>query len=123
MPVQTCALGIVCVVCDPCGVDGGTFVQWLCGFAHQQIAAAATCTSCIVNLLHCVFCVCVQRSAPHHAAPLSVPPRLSPCSRRTVRELKEELRLLHEAGSHVGEVIKLMGKNKILVKVCATPHL
>ena len=34
-----------------------------------------------------------------------------------VRELKEELRLLHEPGSYVGEVIKLMSKKKILVKV------
>lgn len=34
-----------------------------------------------------------------------------------VRELKEELRLLQEPGSYVGEVVKLMGKKKILVKV------
>lgn len=34
-----------------------------------------------------------------------------------MRELKEELRLLHEPGSYVGEVIKLMSKKKILVKV------
>ena len=34
-----------------------------------------------------------------------------------VRELKEELVTLREAGSHVGEVIKVMGKNKVLVKV------
>ncbi|OBZ65290.1 26S protease regulatory subunit 8 [Grifola frondosa] len=31
--------------------------------------------------------------------------------------LREELQLLHERGSYVGEVIKVMGKNKILVKV------
>ena len=31
--------------------------------------------------------------------------------------MKEELRLLHEPGSYVGEVIKLMSKKKILVKV------
>ncbi|KAL0483328.1 26S proteasome subunit Rpt6 [Acrasis kona] len=34
-----------------------------------------------------------------------------------VRLLKEELQLLQEPGSYVGEVIKIMGKNKILVKV------
>eukprot|EP01080_Neovahlkampfia_damariscottae_P012060 gene12061-5555_t len=34
-----------------------------------------------------------------------------------VRLLKEELQLLQEPGSHVGEVVKLMGKKKALVKV------
>ena len=34
-----------------------------------------------------------------------------------VRELKEELRLLQEPGSYVGEVVKIMGKKKLLVKV------
>jgi 26S proteasome regulatory subunit T6 len=34
-----------------------------------------------------------------------------------VRLLREELQLLHEPGSHVGEVVKAMGKNKVLVKV------
>jgi len=34
-----------------------------------------------------------------------------------VRNLREELQLLQEPGSHVGEVVKLMGKNKVLVKV------
>lgn len=31
--------------------------------------------------------------------------------------LKEELQLLQEAGSYVGEVVKVMGKSKVLVKV------
>ena len=31
--------------------------------------------------------------------------------------LREELQLLQEPGSYVGEVVKLMGKNKVLVKV------
>ena len=35
----------------------------------------------------------------------------------TVRMLREELQLLQEPGSYVGEVVKVMGKNKILVKV------
>jgi 26S proteasome regulatory subunit T6 len=35
----------------------------------------------------------------------------------SVRLLREELQLLHEPGSYVGEVIKVMGKNKVLVKV------
>lgn len=35
----------------------------------------------------------------------------------TVRMLREELQLLHEPGSYVGEVIKVMGKSKVLVKV------
>lgn len=34
-----------------------------------------------------------------------------------VRMLREEIQLLQEPGSHVGEVVKLMGKNKLLVKV------
>ncbi len=34
-----------------------------------------------------------------------------------VRNLREELLLLQEPGSYVGEVIKAMGKNKVLVKV------
>ncbi|KAK9812356.1 hypothetical protein WJX73_004885 [Symbiochloris irregularis] len=34
-----------------------------------------------------------------------------------VRLLKEELQLLQEPGSYVGEVAKVMGKNKVLVKV------
>merc|ERR1711862_856839 len=34
-----------------------------------------------------------------------------------VRSLREELQLLMEPGSYVGEVVKLMGKNKVLVKV------
>ncbi|TEB29959.1 26S proteasome regulatory complex, ATPase RPT6 [Coprinellus micaceus] len=36
---------------------------------------------------------------------------------KIVRLLREELQLLHEPGSYVGEVIKLMGKSKVLVKV------
>jgi len=34
-----------------------------------------------------------------------------------VRLLREELQLLQEPGSYVGEVVKSMGKNKVLVKV------
>ncbi|KAK3025735.1 hypothetical protein RJ639_042504 [Escallonia herrerae] len=34
-----------------------------------------------------------------------------------VRMLKEELQLLQEPGSYVGEVVKVMGKSKVLVKV------
>eukprot|EP01066_Platyproteum_vivax_P008038 Platyproteum_vivax@DN3297_c0_g1_i1.p1 len=34
-----------------------------------------------------------------------------------VRELRDELQYLLEPGCHVGEVIKAMGKNKVLVKV------
>ncbi|KAJ3262607.1 26S protease regulatory subunit 8 [Boothiomyces macroporosus] len=34
-----------------------------------------------------------------------------------VRLLREELQLLQEPGSYVGEVVKLMGKKKVLVKV------
>ena len=36
-----------------------------------------------------------------------------------VRLLREELQLLQEQGSHVGEVIKPMDKKKVLVKVLA----
>ena len=34
-----------------------------------------------------------------------------------VRLLREELQLLHEPASYVGEVVKVMGKKKVLVKV------
>ena len=33
-----------------------------------------------------------------------------------VRQLREELQLLQEPGSYVGEVVKAMGKTKVLVK-------
>ncbi len=35
----------------------------------------------------------------------------------SVRRLREELQLLQEQGSHVGEVIKPIDKKKVLVKV------
>ena len=35
-----------------------------------------------------------------------------------VRLLREELSLLQEPGSYVGEVVKVMGRKKVLVKVC-----
>ena len=38
-----------------------------------------------------------------------------------VRKLRDELQLLHEPASYVGEVVKVMGKNKILVKVSVVP--
>lgn len=34
-----------------------------------------------------------------------------------VKSCREELHLLQEPGSHVGEVVKVMGKSKVLVKV------
>ena len=37
--------------------------------------------------------------------------------------LKEELQLLQEPGSYVGEVVKVMGKSKVLVKVSVLPLL
>ena len=36
----------------------------------------------------------------------------------SVRALREELVLLQEPASYVGEVAKVMGKKKVLVKVC-----
>lgn len=41
----------------------------------------------------------------------------------SVRMLKEELQLLQEPGSYVGEVVKVMGKSKVLVKVSVLPLL
>lgn len=35
----------------------------------------------------------------------------------TVRLLREELQLLQEQGSYVGEVVRAMDKKKVLVKV------
>ncbi len=40
-----------------------------------------------------------------------------------VRMLREELQLLQEPGSYVGEVVKVMGKTKVLVKVFPLPLL
>ena len=40
-----------------------------------------------------------------------------------VRMLKEELQLLQEPGSYVGEVVKVMGKSKVLVKVSVSTSL
>lgn len=37
--------------------------------------------------------------------------------------LREELQLLQEPGSYVGEVVKVMGKSKVLVKVRLRFHL
>ena len=37
--------------------------------------------------------------------------------------LREELQLLQEPGSYVGEVVKVMGKSKVLVKVIFLPTL
>jgi ATP-dependent 26S proteasome regulatory subunit len=42
---------------------------------------------------------------------------LFPSHQHQVRLLREELQLLHEPGSYVGEIVKVMGKNKVLVKV------
>ena len=41
----------------------------------------------------------------------------------SVRMLREELQLLQEQGSYVGEVVKPMDKKKVLVKVFAAPDL
>ena len=37
--------------------------------------------------------------------------------------LREELQLLQESGSYVGEVVKAMDKKKVLVKVSVTCYL
>ena len=42
-------------------------------------------------------------------------------STRAVRMLREELVLLQQPGSHVAEVVRLMGRDKVLVKVRPTP--
>ena len=47
--------------------------------------------------------------------PPSPPPPLLPPP-RAVLDLRNELRLLHEPGSHVGIVIRQLGKKKVLVK-------
>ena len=39
-----------------------------------------------------------------------------------VRMLREELQLLQEQGSYVGEVVKAMDKKKVLVKVDSLPY-
>ncbi|KRX99931.1 26S protease regulatory subunit 8, partial [Trichinella pseudospiralis] len=39
-----------------------------------------------------------------------------------VRMLKEELSLLHEQGSYVGEVVRVMDKKKVLVKASSNVH-
>ena len=47
---------------------------------------------------------------------LGDPPTLYALRRMAVRQLREELQLLQEPGSYVGEVVKAMGKAKVLVK-------
>ena len=37
----------------------------------------------------------------------------------SVRLLRDEIQKLQEAGAHVGEVVKVMSKTQVLVKVCA----
>lgn len=54
-------------------------------------------------------CANLDKSAHVH------PSRRAVC--RTVRLLREELQLLQEPGSYVGEVVKVMGKTKVLCKV------
>ncbi|XP_064995407.1 uncharacterized protein LOC103976239 [Musa acuminata AAA Group] len=44
-----------------------------------------------------------------------------PTHRSFIRMLREELQLLQEPGSYVGEVVKVMGKSKVLVKVIELP--
>lgn len=41
------------------------------------------------------------------------------CFFPSVRLLREELQLLQEQGSYVGEVVRVMDKKKVLVKVCS----
>lgn len=48
--------------------------------------------------------------------PCDYPPQ-SPANTLTVRLLREELGLLQQPGSYVGEVVKVMGTKKVLVKV------
>jgi ATP-dependent 26S proteasome regulatory subunit len=45
----------------------------------------------------------------------------SPARGPAVRLLREELYHLQEPGSYVGEVVKAMGKTKVLVKVSGLP--
>lgn len=56
----------------------------------------------------------VRKSKAHPDWPILLDSR-KPCV--AVRLLREELQLLQEPGSYVGEVVKIMGKNKVLVKV------
>ena len=44
------------------------------------------------------------------------PPLFSLCV-LTVRRLRDELQKLQESGSYIGEVVKVMGKNRVLVKI------
>lgn len=46
-------------------------------------------------------------------------PRAARAAHAAVRMLREELQLLQEPGSYVGEVTKVMGRKKVLVKVRA----
>lgn len=57
-----------------------------------------------------------ERERPRLTPPLPVRSPPVP-SLPAVRLLREELQLLQEPGSYVGEVVKVMGKTKVLVKV------
>lgn len=88
-------------------------------------ASSSSSSSFISFLLHLSSFCCLVSFLSSYCCPLifqislifSSPQCLSPSLLSPVRMLREELQLLHEPGSYVGEVIKLMGKSKVLVKV------
>lgn len=58
-----------------------------------------------------------QRNALNTRGPFFIVANNQAIESHIVRLLREELQLLHEPGSYVGEVVKVMGKKKVLVKV------
>ncbi|KAK8959303.1 hypothetical protein KSP40_PGU017510 [Platanthera guangdongensis] len=53
-------------------------------------------------------------------SPEEAPKEAQRGAKNSVRALREELQLLQEPGSYVGEVVKVMGKSKVLVKLLYT---
>jgi hypothetical protein len=64
-----------------------------------------------------LYIICQSGLLMYHK--ISSYPQTLPCNFGiAVKMHREELQLLQEPGSHVGEVVKVMGKSKVLVKVC-----
>ena len=73
-----------------------------------------------------LYCVLYLQDGACDVTPMASIPVVNLCNfvlllSFTVRMLREELQLLQEQGSHVGEVVKAMDKKKVLVKVSMEP--
>uniref|UniRef100_A0A453NQL8 Proteasomal ATPase second OB domain-containing protein n=1 Tax=Aegilops tauschii subsp. strangulata TaxID=200361 RepID=A0A453NQL8_AEGTS len=79
---------------------------------RARVAEARGCASTTCS----TSTTCSSRSARRRTTSIASRPSAT-TSTPEVRMLREELQLLQEPGSYVGEVVKVMGKSKVLVKV------